>query len=94
MGVVWDWGNHNFSHLVQLRLPCPNAVEARVLFETFRSEVATFETELTKARTATAKSRRIADANLVFQDCKRDRPPQVDSLALSTLAEIEEVQSL
>ena len=90
-GGFCKWWNQHYSRQIRISLELPLPPDVVLIFELFRKAVADLEMQLKKSRTVSAKARRVSDANLVFQDCKRDKPPQVDTLVLSKVADIEEI---
>ena len=62
------------------------------MFEGFHSFVKQYEAQLAQKRYHYGKQRRMADMNVVFQDCKAEPPPVVDTLIDRVEVGIEEVR--
>ena len=69
----------------------PTADTAQLMFHTFRAEVRAFERRLKAKRYHEAKAARHANPRMLFQDCARDSPEQVDTIVQDVTAEVAEV---
>ena len=95
-GFVHWWAQHGlgFTLASPLQLPyfLPALEVVESLFEGFHSFVKAYEGRLAQRRYQYGTERRREDMNLVFQDCKAEPPPVVDTLLDRVEVAVEEVR--
>ena len=95
-GFAQWWAQHGigFTLATPSALPyfLPEFEVVQSLFEGFQSFVKDYEGRLAQRRYQYGTARRREDMNLVFQDCKAEQPPVVDTLLDRVAVDIEEVR--
>lgn len=71
---------------------CPSFNEVQTMFTWFKGEVHKFEVSLDRFRVSQAKKKRQESLTYVFQDCRDDAPPQVDTLCSRVTTSVDEVR--
>ena len=93
-GFVTWWDQMLLEPVFPEGLPfaLPTAQDVQSMFHSFQAVVRKFEAQLAQSRYQGGKTRRRADLRMVYQDCKAEPAPQVDTLVLREHAVIEEIR--
>lgn len=85
------WHDYITAPFQYLPLTVPSLAEVIEMFEHFNSFVRKFEDQLIRCRVNQAKQSRQKDLNMVFRDCQQSKPEKVDTLVISTTAEVDDI---
>ena len=92
-GFSWWWGKTFPQSEFASGLPVcvPSKTSLHIMYQQFRGEVKSFEKKLRHTLFHDAKQRRTKDVSMIFRDCPKEQPSQVDTLVDSRVGVIKEV---